>query len=153
VLLKLHLQFVANVDTKMLGSEYVQCNHNPKVNYKIKCLATWTQTNAKVESGAADEWASPADRSDPPWVLFEIQISSLNKCIHIRWMDQSPVKISEFSKINGKIHSQNQCPCWVHGIIHSGSQTYMESWKHQRYDQVRRSSKYPLMTGPTRVHT
>ena len=52
--------------------------------------------------------------------------------------------------MNGKIRSQNRCPDQVHKIIYSENQAYTDPWKHQRWNQVPRRSKHPLLTGHTR---
>jgi hypothetical protein len=48
-------------------------------------------------------------------------------------MEQSVVKIGEYSQVNGKTRSQNQCPDQVHGIIHYENQAYTDPWEHQKY--------------------
>jgi hypothetical protein len=51
-----------------------------------------------------EEWASPADRSHPPWAPFQIKVVEFG--VQIRWTEKSAVKIVESTQVNGKIRSR-----------------------------------------------
>jgi hypothetical protein len=80
--------------------------------------------------------------------ISNAKIGSQHRCVQIKWTEQSAVKISVSNQIYGNKNLQPKLD-HVNGTIYSKTLAYTDFFKYQRWDQVPRRSKHPLLTGHT----